>query len=323
MTLTLTPIIAANAILIVAVLLGFGLGNLWTKWREKRKIKQGLDPHQQIISDDLERMKQINKELANKTRALEAKEIELTLTNRRLQKLEEAKSKFVAVTTHQLRTPLSAIKWTFNMIITGQLGPLTPDQKTFLDKGYQSTERMIKIVNDLLNLDQIEAERKDYNFIPVKLEELIESVTFEFENQAESKKIDLSVQKPGKPLPAVEADPLKLRLVFENLIDNAIKYNHFRGKVTIIISDDNLNTTKNSVEIVISDTGIGIPPAERDKIFGKFFRAGNAVAVEPDGSGLGLYLSRDIIEKHNGTITFQSKDEGTDFHISLPLHQPR
>jgi len=107
----------------------------------------------------------------------------------------------------------------------------------------------------------------------------------------------------------------------ENLIDNAIKYNHYKGRVEVILSDENINTTKNTVEITIADTGIGIPTEEREKIFSKFFRATNAVAAEPNGSGLGLYLSRDIIEKHGGTLWFETSQEGTRFHISLPLHQ--
>lgn len=315
-----TPTLAANIllglILLAGILLGWLLPRLFSG-SNKRKItrKSGFN------NDDVESLKKLNQDLANKTRALEAKELELTLTNKRLQKLEEAKSKFVAVTTHQLRTPLSAIKWTFNMLQGGQLGALSADEKIFVNKGAESTERMIKIVNDLLKVDQIEAERKDYRFAPVQLEELVESVVFEFENQAESKKIEVNVKKPIKSLPTVEADAFKLRMVLENLIDNAIKYNHYKGQVDIILSDDNINSVKNTVEIIITDTGIGIPVSEREKIFSKFFRASNAVAAEPDGSGLGLYLSRDIIEKHQGTLWFETSREGTRFHISLPLHQ--
>lgn len=307
--------LAANILLGLTLLAGGLLGFILAK-----RTKHKTNSHHVVA---LANLKKSNGDLAAKTRALEAKELELTLANQRLQKLEEAKSKFVAVTTHQLRTPLSAIKWTFNMLQSGQLGALSNDQKTFIDKGAQSTERMIKIVNDLLKVDQIEAERKDYVFSPVQIEELVESIVFEFENQAESKKIEVSVKKPGKPLPTIEADPFKLRMVLENLIDNAIKYNRFKGRVEVVINDDNLNSTKNTVEIIVADTGIGIPAAERRKIFDKFFRASNAVAAEPDGSGLGLYLSRDIIEKHGGTMWFETDETGTRFLLSLPLHQGR
>jgi hypothetical protein len=320
--MTISPELAGNIllglVLVVGVLLGLFLPRLFSRSRyQSSQIHRSSEP----CGDDVENLKKLNEDLAAKTRALEAKELELTLINKRLQKLEEAKSKFVAVTTHQLRTPLSAIKWTFNMLQGGQLGALSADEKTFVNKGSESTERMIKIVNDLLKVDQIEAERKDYQFTSIQLEDLVESVIFEFENQAESKKIEVNIKKPARPLPTMEADAFKLRMVLENLIDNAIKYNHYKGRVEVILSDENINTTKNTVEITIADTGIGIPTEEREKIFSKFFRATNAVAAEPDGSGLGLYLSRDIIEKHGGTLWFETGQEGTRFHISLPLHQ--
>lgn len=320
----ISAVTAANImigfILVAGAFLGYFVG--WLKYgrnSKKSQFEKSFPIHNHEA--EVEKLKKLNRELEVKSREFEGKEIELTMANKRLQSLEEAKSKFIAVTTHQLRTPLAAIKWTFNMILAGQLGAITDEQKEVLNKGYQSTERMIKIVNDLLNIDQIEAERKDYVFTPVQLEELAESILFEFSNQAESKKIELSLKKPAKPLPLIEVDPLKLRMVLENLIDNAIKYNRLHGQVEVELRDENLNTTRNSVEIVVRDSGIGIPIDEQKKVFNKFFRAGNAILTEPDGTGLGLYLSKDIIEKHNGTIHFETNPKGTSFHIDLPLHQ--
>ncbi|MBP9856100.1 MAG: HAMP domain-containing histidine kinase [Candidatus Pacebacteria bacterium] len=304
-------------IFIVGALLGFWIG----KSRGKNKITSVSSAPVHNHQAEMDRLKKALMEVESKGRAFEAKELELTLANKRLQSLEEAKSKFIAVTTHQLRTPLSAIKWTFNMVLAGQLGVINEEQKEVLQKGYQSTERMIKIVNDLLNIDQIETERKDYTFTPIQLEELAESILFEFSNQAESKKIELSLKKPAKPLPLVEADALKLRMVLENLIDNAIKYNRLHGQVDVILKDEKINTSHPIVEIVVSDTGIGIPVDDQKRMFNKFFRAGNAILNEPDGTGLGLYLSKDIIEKHGGTIHFETNPKGTHFHIDLPLHQ--
>ncbi len=315
-------ILAANLIiglvLFLGAVLGFIIGRHNTR-SKKLESNQVLLPT--AVKEDVSSLKKVNAELETQARALQAKELELTLANQRLEKLEEAKSKFVAVTTHQLRTPLSAIKWTFNMVIAGQLGPISAEQKEVLDKGYQSTERMIKIVNDLLSVDKIEIDQKDYEFTPIQLEDLIESLLFEFSNHAESKHIELTIKKPGKPLPPVDVDPLKLRVVLENLIDNAIKYNRPNGKVEVALDDEKINTTRNSVEIIISDTGIGIPSEERAKIFNKFFRASNAVKTEPDGSGLGLYLAKDIIEKHKGTLRFETGETGTKFYLELPLHQ--
>ncbi|MDO8183440.1 MAG: HAMP domain-containing sensor histidine kinase [bacterium] len=313
----LSEVAAANAIIGLVFILGAVLGFLIGR---RRSLPSHISISQAEVNNIVD-LKKINKQLEEQKRILEGKEIALTLANKRLAKLEEAKSKFVAVTTHQLRTPLSAIKWTFNMVIAGQLGPISAEQKEVLDKGYKSTERMIGIVNDLLSVDKIEIDQKDYEFVPIQLEELIESLLYEFSNQADSNQIKLLLKKPSHPLPAVEVDALKLRAVLENLIDNAIKYNHPQGRVEIFIDDTKVNSVRNSIEIIISDTGIGIPAEERVKIFSKFFRASNAIKTEPDGSGLGLYLAKDIIEKHHGTIRFETSAAGTKFHLELPLHQ--
>ena len=264
----------------------------------------------------------LNKELETYAKQLFDKDFELTLANKRLQNLEQAKSKFVSVTTHQLRTPLSAIKWTFHMLLNKTLGPTTPDQHTFIEKGYESTQRMIAIINDLLNIDYMQADRADYNFLPVDLPALIKSILFEFTNTAESKKITLKCDQLATPLPLVSADPIKLSMVIENLVDNAMKYTPPGGRVTVSVGDARINSVKSSLEVVVSDTGIGIPLAERDKIFHRFFRGSNAIKVQTDGTGLGLFISRDIIEKHQGAIWFESKDgEGTQFHFTLPVHR--
>ena len=267
-------------------------------------------------------LRNFNQELEANARELATKDLELSMANKQLENLEAAKSKFISVTAHQMRTPLSAIKWTFEMMKSGQLGVVTDEQKNFLDKGFASTERMIYIVNDLLNADQIETERLKYNFAPTELGKLIDVVLLEFTNQAKSKKIKILYDKSAKPLPAIELDAQKIRIVLENLLDNAVKYTPAGGQVTIKTLDDKVNSTRNSVEVLISDTGVGIPSAEQEKIFHKFFRAQNAVKMDPNGTGIGLFLSRDIIERHGGTIWFDSgKQGGVSFHFTLPLKQ--
>lgn len=269
-------------------------------------------------------LKDFNRQLEKEERAIKAKDYELEVANDRLRTLEDAKSKFVSVTAHQLRTPLSAIKWTFEMMVAGQLGPITDEQKEFLAKGFEGTKRMIRIVNDLMHVDNMEAEKIEYQFAPFSLDSLLDTVSFEFANQAASKKITLDIKKPVSSLPLIEGDENKLRIVLENLIDNAVKYTDKDGKVTVEISDDKVNTANRSVEVSISDSGIGIPEADKSKIFGKFFRAGNAIRMEPDGSGIGLYLSKDIVEKHGGSLSYESNEGGgTTFHLTLPLKQAR
>ncbi len=269
-----------------------------------------------------EELTRLNKELGEYSKRLFDKDFELTLANRRLQELEQAKSKFVSVTTHQLRTPLSAIKWTFHMLAQGSLGPITDEQRNFIQKGYNSAQRMIIIVNNLLNIDYIEADRDDYNFVSVKLEDLIEDLIFEFTNQCQSKQTKLIFHRPAEALPPVSADPVKLGMVFENLIDNAIKYTPSGGQIEISLRSDRVNTARGVVEVIVSDSGIGIPPDDRHKIFHRFFRARNAVKVETDGSGLGLFISRDIVRKHQGEIWFESQEgRGSIFHFTVPVRQ--
>lgn len=277
-----------------------------------------------LKTKQISELEQVNKEMEDKNRALYAKELELTLANEHLQSLETAKSKFVSVTTHQLRTPLSAIKWTLDLAAKGQLGPVTPDQQKFLGKALTSTERVISIVNDLLKIDLIDEKNEVYNFKPTNILKLVDDVVFEFANQTETKQIKLQVIKPKADLPIIELEANKIRMVLENLLDNAIKYTPKGGQVELKISDERLNSAEPTIIFSVSDSGIGIPPEETDKIFQKFFRAGNAIKAEPDGSGLGLFLARDMIEKHGGVIWFKTQaGQGTIFSFSLPLHQKK
>ncbi|MFA6253921.1 MAG: HAMP domain-containing sensor histidine kinase [Candidatus Paceibacterota bacterium] len=309
------------AILLIFFVAVFYLGRFW---QSRESHLQILINEANLKTQQIQELEKVNQELESKNRELYSKELGLTLANKKLQSLEEAKSKFVSVTTHQLRTPLAAIKWTLDMAAKGQLGTVTDEQKKYLSQGLISTERVISIVNDLLKIDAIDAERADYTFRPTDLVKLISNIIFEFTNQAAIKKINFLFLKPQNTIPLVEMDPDKVRMVLENLIDNAIKYTSSGGKVTIKISDERINSAEGAIEIKIIDSGIGIPSSETDKIFQKFFRASNAIKAEPDGSGLGLFIARDIIEKHNGAIWFENDPgDGTVFSFTLPLHQKK
>ncbi|MEI6494967.1 MAG: HAMP domain-containing sensor histidine kinase, partial [bacterium] len=256
-------------------------------------------------------------------REMSAKELELSLAYNRLQKLDEAPSKFVSVTTHQMRTPLAGIKWTLDMLLTGQLGPVTDEQKEFIKRGFDSTEKLVHIVNDLLSVDAIDADKSDYTFAEADLVELVACVTGEFVNQAKSKQIKVEFVHPPSNKLAVEIDKDKVAMILENLIDNAIKYTK-AGQVWVGINDSQVKAVDAKVEVVIADQGMGIAPEDKDKVFHKFFRASNAVQTEPDGSGLGLFIAKDVVGKHGGSIWFTDRDGGgTEFHFTLPLHQKK
>lgn len=301
------------------------IGSILGYWYRGRSARvQILIKEANLKTKQIAELEKINKELEDKNRELYAKEVELIMANKRLLSLESAKSKFISVTTHQLRTPLAAIKWTFDMAIKGHLGEVNNEFHSFMQKGFQSTERVISIVNDLLKIDTIDADKVEFTFKPTNIVELINNVISEFCNQIKSRQLEVVFEKPDKEMPFLEIDKDKIRMVLENLIDNAIKYNELNGKVFIKISDSRLNSAESSLQISITDSGIGIPADEEDKIFQKFFRASNAIKQEPDGSGLGLYITREIIEKHHGAIWFErGKNGGTSFVFTLPLHQKK
>lgn len=305
---------------LILVAVGFLAGYFFQK--QKSHVST-LVREAKLKAEQIQKLEKASDDLSKYTRALSSKEFELVNANRRLRELENAKSKFVSVTTHQLRTPLAGIKWTFNMLQTGQLGPITSDQKEFIDKGVESTQKMIQIVNDLLHINLSEEGIADaLRFEPVDISALIEEVAAEFFSPAGSKKINLSVQKPAGALPPIMADRGKIKMALENLVDNAIKYTPTAGQVTVVISDKNLNSANAGLEIMVRDSGIGIAEKDKSKIFQKFFRSAGAVSAEPDGSGLGLYIVKDIVEKHAGSVWFESEiNKGTTFHLTLPLKQ--
>lgn len=306
---------------IVLFLFAFCLGYYW---QNKESRVKWLIEQANLKTKQIAELEEINKKMEDNNQALYAKDLELTLANERLQSLEGAKSKFVSVTTHQLRTPLAAIKWTLDLAVKGQLGPVTEDMKKFLAKAQISTDRVISIVNDLLKIDLIDNAIERYDFRPADFEKLINEVILEFSNQIETKKIKLNFIKPEARLPLVELEESKIRMVLENIVDNAVKYTPAGGEINIKISDERLNSADPTIIVSIIDSGIGISPEETDKVFQKFFRASNAIKTEPDGSGLGLFIARDIIEKHGGSIWFKTGlNQGTNFTISLPLHQKK
>jgi PAS domain S-box-containing protein len=229
--------------------------------------------------------------------------------------VERMKTEFVSISAHQLRTPLSAIKWTLRMVLDGDTGALNSEQKDLLEKTYVSNERMIALINDLLNVSRIEEGRFLYKQEPGQLEDVIKTVVDSSQELLKMKKISLSMDFPQEKLPMINIDREKMELAVQNLLENAAKYTPEGGSIHISIE-------KHEAEVVfkIKDTGVGIPEAEHERIFTKFFRGDNVIKMETEGSGLGLYTTRNIIDAHRGKIWFESKEgKGTTFYFSLPF----
>jgi len=228
--------------------------------------------------------------------------------------VERLKTEFVSLAAHQLRTPLSAIKWSIQMILDGDLGRVAQEQKNILGKTYQSNERMINLINDLLNLARIEEGKYVISPAPVDIikrcEEAIDIVSESMRGKNIKFTFIKSTEKPIK----VFADEEKLKLVIQNLLDNAFKYTPKGGRVVL-----SLKETLKNVRVEVKDNGMGIAKNEQDRVFSKFFRTREAVLAEPAGSGLGLYMAKNIIESHNGQIGFVSEEgKGTTFYFTMP-----
>ncbi|MDP2910547.1 MAG: ATP-binding protein [bacterium] len=229
--------------------------------------------------------------------------------------VEKMKSEFVSLTAHQLRTPLSAMKWAMRMILDEELGKINREQRDFLQNNYNSNEKMIHLINDLLNVTRIEEGRFLYQLVPADIEQITkEAVKFNKES-AKKRKIKLEFEKPVQKIPKFMMDADKIKMALENLIDNGLRYNRKGGCVKVF-----LEKVEDKVKISIEDNGLGIPENQYPRIFTKFFRGANVIKTDTEGSGLGLYIAKNIIEAHRGKIWFESEiNKGTTFYFQIPI----
>jgi PAS domain S-box-containing protein len=231
----------------------------------------------------------------------------------RAREVDRMKSEFVSVASHQLRTPLTSIRWHNEMLLAGDLGKIVPIQKNSLEKMHDSILRMAALVNSLLNVARIESGRIQVEPIPTDLSEVVKKVLENYEQPIQKKQIKVTTFFDQK-LKKINVDPELINEVFSNLISNSIKYSRDNGQLAIALKEDVDNVLSQ-----ISDTGLGIPKDQQDKIFSKFFRAENVILEDTDGTGLGLYIVKAIIESSGGKIWFESQEnQGTTFWFSLP-----
>jgi signal transduction histidine kinase len=228
-------------------------------------------------------------------------------------RIERVKTEFVSLAAHQLRTPTSEVKWALQAFLEGDMGELQKEQEELLHKTYQANEQMITLINDLLDTSRIEGGKLLYKYSLVNVEGLVQEELKSYGVRAEKKKITCLFEKPKAPI-NVLLDKEKIRMVIQNLLENAILYTPPGGTVKISIT-----SSKKEIIVAIKDTGIGIPAQEADKIFQKFSRASNAKELAVNGSGLGLFVSKSIVETHNGKLWFKpNKTKGTTFFMALP-----
>lgn len=233
----------------------------------------------------------------------------------REQSILKSKNEFISTAAHQLRTPLTAINWAFENIKTMSKDSF-PDIASIADEALNVSERALKITNDLLDVAKIEEGKFGYKFAPCDLVEFSEEIINIFKPTAVQKNISLSLDSSGlKSLEAPKIDRERLGMALFNIIDNAIKYTLPNGTVKVKISRDD-----RYAYIDVSDSGVGIEQKDIKNLFKKFFRGSNVEQLEPNGNGLGLFITKNIIERHGGKISVTSQiNRGTVFHFSIPL----
>ena len=229
--------------------------------------------------------------------------------------VERSKQDFIGLASHNLRTPVAAIYGYIDLLLRGDVGQLTHEQTSFLEKIKGNNQELEKMTEQLLQISILEVNH-EVNLMkqPTQIETIIEDAVVRYEPQAKSKSITLTFQKSTIPLPLTYIDVEKVKSVILNLIDNAIKYTE-KGGVTV-----SANLVNDNIIVGIKDTGVGISPEDLPKVFNKFFRSGSILVYNQTGVGLGLYLGKKIIELHKGTVTVESVlNQGSTFTISLPV----
>jgi signal transduction histidine kinase len=249
------------------------------------------------------------------TRQLIKRELELARANQRLAELDVAKSDFVSVAAHQLRTPLTGIKWSYTALLDPETGPLSAEQKEIAEKGLASISNTIDLVNDLLNVAHIEEGKMKFDIKQQSILRIAKKALEGVQLVAEEKKIILSAKLPDESgFPDTDIDAEKMELALANILDNAVKYTPIGGRIDFSISQE-----QGFIIVAVQDSGIGIPKDQKNRVFSKFFRADNATSIQTSGTGLGLYMVKKIIDRHGGKIVVDSAEgKGTSFIISIP-----
>lgn len=282
-----------------------------------RVLDNELSTYQKNLLDRLSVVVAIafdNSMLYTKTQVATAR---LRVANRHLKDLDKAKDEFISMASHQLRTPLTTIKGYLSMMLEGDAGAISPMQKQFTGYAFESADRMVNLIADLLNVSRLSAGRFMIETRPSDLAKIVEDEVRQLQSHAAAKNLKLVYHPPKKALPSILLDDNKTRQVIMNFIDNAIYYTK-EGSITV-----NVAKVTDGIKVTVEDTGIGVPLKSRRKLFSKFYRAENAQTVRPDGTGLGLYLAKRVIEDQGGTIIFESVEgKGSTFGFELPLSTP-
>lgn len=229
--------------------------------------------------------------------------------------LEQMKDRFLSVAAHQLRTPIGSMRWSMELLRSGDFGELPSGAQEAIQELYDNSARLLALINSLLDVSRIDQGRVGEEPVSVDISSVIQEVLAVLSGEAKQRGIMLKFEVPKKSLPRVRVIRSHVFEAIENLVSNGLRYSHEGGTVTVTV-----RAKKGSLEIRVADSGIGIPQVDQEKIFSKFFRASNAVRSFTDGSGLGLSVVKSYVEENGGTVSFESQENvGTTFIITLPV----
>ena len=238
---------------------------------------------------------------------------QLRHANHRLRELDATKDEFISMASHQLRTPLTTIKGYLSMVLEGDVGPVNKNEKQMIQQAFDSAERMVYLIADLLNVSRLQSGKFVIENKPTDLAKMVEGEVAQLKETAEHHNLKLIYKKPSK-FPLLNLDETKIRQVIMNFLDNAIYYTPAGGSIEVA-----LEATDEAVSYTVTDTGLGVPKAEQHHLFSKFYRAGNARKMRPDGTGLGLFMAKKVIVAQGGAIIFKSTEgKGSTFGFSFP-----
>ncbi len=236
----------------------------------------------------------------------------LRKANEKLKALDQTKDDFISMASHQLRTPLTSVKGYVSMVLEGDAGKVSSKQKELLDQAFVSSQRMVYLIADLLNVSRLRTGKFIIEAKPTNLADVIEGEIKQLTETAKGRGLELAYDKP-KNFPTLMLDDTKIRQVIMNFADNAIYYTPSGGHVRVAVEDKN-----ETIEFTVTDDGLGVPKSEQHHLFNKFYRASNAKKARPDGTGLGLFMAKKVIVAQGGAIIFKTEEgKGSTFGFSF------
>lgn len=234
----------------------------------------------------------------------------------KLAETNRIKTEFLNIVSHQILTPLTSEKWLVNLLLSQKIGPLNDEQKDYLELLKSSNIKSIKLVNNLMDVSRIESSRMVFEKKPFDLKQVLQEVLGDEKHSFESLKISLEIMDQAKNHQAV-GDATKVKIVIQNFISNSLKYTKENGQIVVILKEDD-----GLLKLSVIDNGVGIPKEEKPFIFQKFFRSSNVLRFQTIGSGIGLYVSKYIIDMLGGKIGFESEEnKGSNFWFKLPIYK--